>query len=288
FFPSLFRATFLCFALSYLCWGSFTLHLFFSLTPDHPRTSIMRPQPSVFLRALCLLLSTAPVFHEASASLNTTNVTATTMTYNKSATESASPTTTPQTNVTFPVETQGTSTISTASSETRSTTTTTVQSTASPSATSDAGTVVCLILFFCLLILLSFCFYKWYIRHGRPSCLEIWRRVTECARNSWAMAVECLRPSPKEEEVDEEMEAGITEAEEQKKQEEDAEDEDEDDDSSDNYSCVDGTVMMKKPKKDEEEDGRSSEDDDDDDDDMSSVELKDEKTEREKDDLTVL
>ncbi|XP_026801003.3 uncharacterized protein LOC113545725 [Pangasianodon hypophthalmus] len=246
----------------------------------------MRPQPSVFLRALCLLLSMAPVFHGASASLNTTNVTATTMTYNTSATESAAPTTTPDTNFSFE-ETQDTSTIITTSSETRSTTTTTVPSNASPTAATtqaNVGTVVCLILFFCFLILLSFCAYKWYIHQGRPSCLEIWRRVTECARNAWAMAVACLRPSSKAEEVDEEMEAGITEAEEQKKQEEDADDEDDDDDSSDNYSCMDGTAMMEKPKKDEEEDGQSSEGEDD----MSSVELKDEKTEREKDDLTVL
>lgn len=86
-----------------------------------------------------------------------------------------------------------------------------------------------------------------------------------------------LRPSSKddeEEEEDEEKEAG-KEAEEEKTQGQYAEDDGGDSDSSD-YSNVQGFTVSKKT---EENEG---------DDDMSSVELKDEKTEREKDDLTVL
>ncbi|GAA6067921.1 uncharacterized protein LOC113650020 [Tachysurus ichikawai] len=244
----------------------------------------MRSQSSVFLRALlCLLLSTSPVLCGVSASYNTTNGMASTPEGNKNVTNSESPTTAPPGTTSFTTTAQIRTTIKSTSSRPQVPVKPTVKPEASATTTTNSrsaprsgvGVALCLILFICFLILLFFCAYKWYIRNGRPSFTETCRRLTEWVRNAWVAAG--LRPSSKddeEEEEDEEKEAG-KEAEEEKTQGQYAEDDGGDSDSSD-YSNVQGFTVSKKT---EENEG---------DDDMSSVELKDEKTEREKDDLTVL
>ncbi|XP_060773190.1 uncharacterized protein LOC132883499 [Neoarius graeffei] len=249
---------------------------------------IMRSQLPVFLRALYLLLCMAPVFHGESDSQNNTTITMRTTEHSTNATESASPKTTlPIITTTFTTKTHDIPRTNIMSSESTPLPTTRARSDSTPTTTtpsSDAGTVVCVILFFVILIIVLFiCTYKWYIRQGRPSFPEIQRHIAESVRNAWAATMECLRQSSKEEEEEEEMEAGISEAE-QQKEKEDAEDEDEEDDSSADYSSMDGTVMMEKPKKDEQEDGQSNEREED----MTTIELMDEKMEKEKDDLTVL
>ncbi|KAM9450046.1 uncharacterized protein Hap1MRO34_022529 [Clarias gariepinus] len=254
----------------------------------------MRPQWFISPRALCLLVLMAHAFCGGSASNTTTSRSVSTgqptAEYSTMTTENIFLTTLPTSSATFTThgsKPRSMSTISTVSKDVTKPTTAST-STASPES-SKTGTIVCLIFFICFILVLLFCAYKWYVHHGRPSFPEIWRTVTETARNLWALALECLSESSKREEADEEMEAGIAEAEERKQQEEDAENDNKDDgdNSSDDYSSIDEAVMKKEPEKgDDDEDRRSNERADDDDDDMSSVELKDEK--REKDDLTVL
>lgn len=156
----------------------------------------------------------------------------------------------------------------------------TTQQTDTEDSTRTESVVVIVLFILCIIIVLIYCTYKWYTRHGRPSFLEACRIVAESARSAWAAVTEHLTPSTKEGEEEEEMEVGINEAEEKKNQEEDAEYDDSDTSSGD-YSNMGGVEMMEEPKKDEEQDeGR--------DDDMTSIELKDEKMEQEKHNLTVL
>ncbi|KAK2865876.1 hypothetical protein Q7C36_001932 [Tachysurus vachellii] len=227
---------------------------------------------SVFLRALlCLLLSTVPVLCGVSAI--TTNVMASTPEGNENVTNSESPTTaSPGTVITTTAQITTTIKSTSSGAQVPKTSAATISP---PTSRYGVSVALCLILFICFLILLFFCAYKWYIRNGRPSFTETRRRLAEWVRNAWVAAG--LRPSSKddeEEEEDEEKEAG-KEAEEDKNQGQYAEDDGGDSDSSD-YSNMEGLTVSKKT---EENDG---------DDDMSSVELKNEKTEREKDDLTVL
>ncbi|XP_058240859.1 uncharacterized protein LOC131349288 [Hemibagrus wyckioides] len=257
----------------------------------------MGRQSSVYLSALiCLLLTMASVFYGAPASLNSTELQTSINKGNTTEPKSESSTVTPSTTSMDLTTAQITTTIKSMSPETRTPMgpVVTVQ-TQSPNTTSTPGSNsgvrmgVCLIFFFCFLILLLFCFYKWYVRNGRPSCPEIWRRVTEHARNAWATAVTHLRPSSKdedEEEEDREKEVELKEAEEEKMQGGDDEADDDNSDSSD-YSDVGVGGSIKNEENDVQRD-ESGDDADDDDDDMSSVELKDEKTEKEKDNLTVL
>lgn len=238
-------------------------------------SGIMRPQAAIFLRALGLLLSMASIFCEVTPSHNTTPETTTTMGYNTSANEITSTIMSLQTD-TFTMKAHNMTTISTTSTKNPSPTTFMPQSDTKPTTShSYVGTVVSLFFFFCVLVSLFYIAYVWYVRHGRPSFLEIWRTVAVSARNAWAAVVEHLRPSSKEEEGDEEMEAG-----EEKKQDDE---DNNDDDSSEDYSSIGGSIMMEGPKYDEEEDGKNNERDD-----MTSIELKDEKTEREKDNFTML
>ncbi|XP_046699414.1 uncharacterized protein LOC124381643 [Silurus meridionalis] len=239
----------------------------------------MRPT-SVFLG---LLLVLPPVF--CGDSNNATTIT-TPRANTTNIPESASPTITPSTSVSFTTTASHKRTAHTTFSSTHKPLPTTVQSggstTITPSTRSHSQTsnTVCLILFFCFLIVLLAFAYKWYTDHGRPSFPETRRLLAESLRNTWAVAVALLRPSPKKDENGEDMEAGIAEAGEEKKQGDD----NEDDDSSDDYSSLGGGGMMEKPIKDEEEDRKSNQQEDS----MSSVELKEETTEPEKDDLTLL
>ncbi|KAK3523024.1 hypothetical protein QTP86_011230 [Hemibagrus guttatus] len=164
---------------------------------------IMTRQSSGNLRALlCLPLIMASAFCDASVPHNATDLPALTTEGSVTETESESPSIPPSTTTTSSIyltKSQITTTI-----KSKSSTSPMVQPEESPNTTSPPGTgsgvstAVCLILFFCFLILLLFCAYKWYVRNGRPSFPEIWRRVTECVRNAWAVAVTRLRPSSKD------------------------------------------------------------------------------------------
>ncbi|XP_027013827.2 uncharacterized protein LOC113650020 [Tachysurus fulvidraco] len=237
----------------------------------------MRSRSSVFLRALlCLLLSTVPELCGVSASYNTTNGTASTPERTENVTDRESPKTSTPSTTSSTTTAQTRTTIESTSSGAQVPVKTTVQPTTISPLTSSygVGVALCPILFICFLILFFFCAYKWYIRNGRPSFTETRRRLTECVRNAWVAAG--LRPPSKDEEEEEEdeEEAG-KEVEEEKNQGQYAEDVGSDSDSSD-YSNMEGFTVSKKTEGNEG------------DDDLSSVELKDEKTEREKDDLTVL
>ncbi|KAF5899443.1 uncharacterized protein DAT39_010853, partial [Clarias magur] len=217
-------------------------------------TGIMKPQSFISLRALCSLVFMAHAFCGGSPSNTTTSKPDTTAAYSTITTENVSLTTPPTSSVPFAThdpKPQSVFTISTVSEDIKPTTASS-STAASGQEPSNTGTIVCLIFFICFILVLLFCAYKWYVHHGRPSFPEIWRTVAEAAGNVWELAMACLSESSKREEADEEMEAGIAEAEEEKQQEEDAGNDnkdDGDDDSSDDYSSIDEAVVKEAPKK---------------------------------------